>query len=110
MSTYIVQKAWDRLYSDHVDIIKRSFTYIGINIAPDGSEDHKISIKEYPQPDFTNCIVIPTKPKDLDAEINEEDDEEKEFIESNDMTAERLALIADRALLIADEIDEIANE
>jgi hypothetical protein len=45
--THVVGKAWDQFCKEKKSLIKKSFVDIGLNIASDGSEDSKLSIKGY---------------------------------------------------------------
>ena len=49
MVTHVVKAAWDKLCTEpsKVELVKRSFKDIGLNLACDGSEDHILRIKGY---------------------------------------------------------------
>jgi hypothetical protein len=65
-------------YNLHVcsKLVKRSFTCIGINIEPNGSEDHLILIKEFKNDqdlDLYNWMTIPTSKTEAVDEPDEPD-------------------------------------
>ena len=45
--TYIVGEAWIQFYKEKKGLIEKSFVDVGLNIASDGLEDSKLSIKGY---------------------------------------------------------------
>jgi hypothetical protein len=47
MVTHVVAEAWNRFCKDKRNIIQKSFIDVGLNIASNGSEDSKLSIKGY---------------------------------------------------------------
>ncbi|KAJ0129359.1 ER degradation-enhancing alpha-mannosidase-like protein 1 [Fusarium oxysporum f. sp. albedinis] len=58
MTTHIVAKSWERL-QERSDMVEKSFYTCGIGLRPDGSEEHKISIKNIKKEeiDFTNWEI-----------------------------------------------------
>ena len=47
MVTHVVAMAWNQFCQEKRSLIQKSFIDVGLNIAPDGSEDSKLSIKGY---------------------------------------------------------------
>jgi hypothetical protein len=47
MVTHVVGEAWIQFCKEKKSLIKKSFVDVGLNIASDGSEDSKLSIKGY---------------------------------------------------------------
>jgi DDE superfamily endonuclease len=47
MVTHVVTEAWDQFCREKKSLIQKSFIDVGLNIASDGSEDSKLSIKGY---------------------------------------------------------------
>jgi len=47
MVTYVVREAWSQFCITKKDLIRKSFIDVGLNIASNGSEDSKLSIKGY---------------------------------------------------------------
>ena len=47
MVTHVVGEAWDQFYREKKGLIEKSFIDVGLNIASNGSEDSKLSIKGY---------------------------------------------------------------
>jgi hypothetical protein len=45
MVTHVVAEAWAQFCREKRNLIQRSFIDVGLNIASDGSEDSKLSIK-----------------------------------------------------------------
>ena len=48
LMTEWVGKAWERLHIEHKDTIINTFQNVGLSLNPDGSEDHKLKIKDLP--------------------------------------------------------------
>ena len=85
MVTHVVGEAWIQFCNEKKSLIKKSFVDVGLNIASDGSEDSKLSIKgyEHRKPeigdwskiDKDNCIElkgfqeIPLEKEELDKYI-----------------------------------------
>ena len=47
MVTHVVGEAWSQFYTEKKSLIEKSFVDIGLNIASNGPEDSKLSIKGY---------------------------------------------------------------
>ena len=47
MVTHVVGEAWNQFYREKKALIEKSFIVVGLNIASNGSEDSKLSIKGY---------------------------------------------------------------
>jgi hypothetical protein len=47
MVTHVVAEAWTQFCKEKKSLIEKSFVDVGLNIASDGSEDSKLSIKGY---------------------------------------------------------------
>ena len=47
MVTHVVSEAWIQFCKEKKSLIEKSFVDVGLNIASDGSEDSKLSIKGY---------------------------------------------------------------
>lgn len=47
MVTHVVGEAWDQFCTTKKSLIEKSFIDVGLNIASNGSEDSKLSIKGY---------------------------------------------------------------
>jgi hypothetical protein len=47
MVTHVVSEAWIQFYKEKKSLIEKSFVDVRLNIASDGSEDSKVSIKGY---------------------------------------------------------------
>jgi DDE superfamily endonuclease len=60
MTTHVVGLAWSQFCREKKDLIQKSFTDVGLNIAPDGSEDWKLSIKgyEHGKPEIGDWSII----------------------------------------------------
>ncbi len=86
MVTHVVGEAWNQFCREKKSLVEKSFVDIGLNIAPNGSEDSKLSIKgyEHSKPEIRDWSQI-----DIDDNGNYEGFEE---------------------LLQADELDEFIKE
>ncbi|KAA8908331.1 hypothetical protein FN846DRAFT_1021020 [Sphaerosporella brunnea] len=50
LMTHCVAYTWERLHSEHSNLIYKSFQQTGISLNPDGSEDHLLHAKDLPDP------------------------------------------------------------
>jgi hypothetical protein len=87
MVTYVVGEAWIQFCKEKKSLIEKAFVDVGLNIASDGSEDSKLSIKgyEHRKPeirdwskiDKDDCIEgfqeIPLEKEELDEYIQKEE-------------------------------------
>jgi hypothetical protein len=87
MVTHVVGEAWIQFCKEKKSLIKKSFVEVGLNIASDGSEDSKLSIKGYEHGkleigdwskiDKDDCMEgfqeIPPEKEELDEYIQEEE-------------------------------------
>ena len=72
MVTHVVGEAWSQFYTEKKSLIEKLFVDIGLNIASNGSEDSKLSIKGYEH----------GKPEIGDwSQIDNDDDNYKDFQE-----------------------------
>jgi hypothetical protein len=60
MVTHVVGEAWNQFCKEKKSLIEKSFVDVGLNIASDGSEDSKLSIKgyEHRKPEIGNWSQI----------------------------------------------------
>jgi hypothetical protein len=89
MVTHVVGKAWIQFCKEKKSLIEKSFVDVGLNLASDGSEDSKLSIKGYEHGkleigdwskiDKDDCMElegfqeIPLEKEELDEYIQEEE-------------------------------------
>ena len=60
--THWVGIAWERLHVEHKETIIKTFRQVGLSLAPDGSKDSELKIRDLPNisvRDYNRVIVIP---------------------------------------------------
>jgi hypothetical protein len=90
LTTMAVAMAWEKLCHKGQELVKNSFIYTGISIRPDGSEDHLIRIKDYPNPSFDGWR---TRDEPIGMAIKLEESLTDEFDFDQNDVANRLALM-----------------
>ena len=109
MVTHVVGKAWDQFCKEKKGLIEKSFVDVGLNIALDGSEDSKLSIKgyEHRKPEIGDWLQIDDENSNCEGfqEVIQKNDELDKFIKE-----EELCITTNYRGLLRSKLEELIKE
>jgi hypothetical protein len=72
LTRWVVQ-AWEDMHSEDGDMIRQAFVQVGLGLPIDGSQDHEIKIKDFPDVQVGNWKDWQPKGEDLQSNLTPEE-------------------------------------